>query len=56
MYIYNKYAYDFFRSQYLADTPEAAACRRYAERSLRIQPTVVGTRTFAELMAWGIAH
>lgn len=32
MYIYNKYAYDFFRSQYLADTPEAAACRRYAEK------------------------
>ena len=26
------------------------------KRSLRIQPTVVGTRTFAELMAWGIAH
>ena len=32
MYIYNKCAYDFFRSQYLADTPEAAACRRYAEK------------------------
>lgn len=31
MYIYNNYAYEFFRAQYLMDTEEAAACRRYAE-------------------------
>lgn len=33
MYMYNKYAQDFFRSQYEAESEEAAACRRYAELS-----------------------
>lgn len=32
MYIYNRYAYEFFRAEYEADNPEAAACRAYAER------------------------
>lgn len=31
MYIYNQYAYEFFRTQYEADNPEAAQCRAYAE-------------------------
>lgn len=30
-YAYNEYAYEFFREQYQADTPEAFACRQYAE-------------------------
>jgi len=33
MYIYNKYAFDFFREQYEADNEEALQCRLYAERS-----------------------
>ena len=33
MYMYNKYAQEFFRSQYEAESEEAAACRRYAELS-----------------------
>ena len=33
MYIYNGYAQEFFRSQYEADTEDAAACRRYAEKT-----------------------
>ena len=33
MYMYNKYAQEFFRSQYESDNEEAAACRRYAELS-----------------------
>ena len=32
-YIYNQYAQEFFRSQYEADNEEAAACRKYAERT-----------------------
>lgn len=32
MYIYNQFAYDFFRAQYEAETPEALQCREYAER------------------------
>ena len=30
-YIYNQYAYDFFREQYQASTIEASVCREYAE-------------------------
>ncbi len=33
MYIYNKYAFEFFREQYEADNEEAHQCRQYAERS-----------------------
>ncbi|MBU9899468.1 hypothetical protein KTQ94_12305 [Prevotella stercorea] len=33
MYIYNQYAQEFFRAQYEADNEEAAACRRYAEKT-----------------------
>lgn len=33
MYIYNQYAQEFFRAQYEADNDEAAACRRYAEKT-----------------------
>ena len=33
MYIYNQYAQEFFRAQYEADNEEAAACRKYAEKS-----------------------
>ena len=36
MYMYNKYAQEFFRSQYEADNEEAATCRRYAELSLSL--------------------
>lgn len=32
MYIYNQYAYEFFRAQYEADNPEAIQCRQYAEK------------------------
>ena len=32
-YIYNQYAQEFFRAQYEADNDEAAACRRYAEKT-----------------------
>lgn len=31
LYVYNQYAYDFFREQYQANTEEAVACRNYAE-------------------------
>lgn len=33
MYVYNQLAQEFFRSQYEADNEEAAACRRYAEKT-----------------------
>ena len=33
MYIYNQYAWEFFRSQYEANSIEAKACRDYAELS-----------------------
>ena len=33
MFLYNGYAYDFFRQQYEADTDEAVRCRKYAEKS-----------------------
>ena len=33
MFIYNQYAFEFFREQYEADNEEAQQCRIYAERS-----------------------
>lgn len=33
MYIYNEYAFEFFRSKYDEDNDEAVACRAYAEKS-----------------------
>lgn len=37
MFIYNQYAYRFFREQYEADNEEALQCRRYAEYSEKSQ-------------------
>ena len=37
MFIYNQYAYQFFREQYEADNEEALHCRRYAEYSEKSQ-------------------
>ena len=43
MYIYNKYAFEFFRQEYLADNDEALQCRRYAENTKLSDDGKVGT-------------